>query len=63
MCLLIANGGERGHDHVEAVEPRPALDEMETSGSQRHDENQSERNTPKIAKNLHFGRWSLVVGR
>jgi hypothetical protein len=31
---------------------------METSGSQRHDENQSERDTPKIAKNLH-----LVVGR
>jgi hypothetical protein len=38
---------------------------METSGSQRHDENQSERDTPKIAKNLHLvvGRWSLVVGR
>src|SRR3954447_17091356 len=65
MCLLIADGGERGHDHVEAVEPRPALDEVETSGSQRHDENQSERNTPKIAKNLHLvvGRWSLVVSR
>jgi hypothetical protein len=30
MDLLISNGRKGGDDHVEAIEPRPALDEVET---------------------------------
>src|SRR4051812_46977328 len=33
VYLHVANGGERGHDHVEAIEPRPAFDHPEANGT------------------------------
>src|SRR5690348_14674001 len=59
MDLLISNGRKRGDDHVEAIEPRPSLDEVETrhaDDSQQHECNGDEF---EIAEDFH----GAVVGR
>jgi len=37
MNFLISNGGERGHYHVEAIKPGPALNEVKTRRAHQHD--------------------------
>ena len=65
MHLLIANGGQRRDHHVEAVEPRPAFDEVISRGADRHDKQQQSANDPQIAQGFHSRyRWrSLAVCR
>src|ERR1041385_2164328 len=63
MHLLVSDRRQRGHDHVEAVEPRPAFNEMKSRRADRNNANQRDTDKPKIANDLHSSRWSLVVGR
>ena len=53
MDLLITDGRKCGHDHVEAVKPSPALDDMESSRTDQGEQQQSRADQPKIAEGFH----------
>src|SRR5215469_9886876 len=58
MDLLIANGRQRGHNHVEAIEPGPALNKMEPGSSDKNDDQQREKDKAEIGLDAHeCGRY------
>src|SRR5581483_984820 len=64
MHFLVSNSRERGHDHVEPVKPRPALDEVKSGRADENDSQERQPDRTKIAKSFHkYGRWSPVVGK
>src|SRR5579884_2430934 len=52
MDFLITDGGDGGDDHVEAVEPGPALDVVKARDPDGHENQQGEKNEFEIAKSL-----------
>jgi len=72
MHFLIANGGQGGDDHVEAVEPRPAFDVVISGGANRHDQHEKRADFAKVAEGGHGGfqlsayicgrKWGMIRG-
>ena len=50
---LISDGGQGGDDHVEAIEPRPALDIVKAQRADANHEGQRGREEFKIAESPH----------
>ena len=57
MHFLVADGRQSGDDHVKAIEPGPAFDEMIAGGTDNDYRCQSEPDQSEIAQGFH-----LVVG-
>ena len=53
MYLLIADRRKRSHDHVKAVKPCPALDEMESSRTDQGEQQQSRADQPEVTEGFH----------
>ena len=53
MDLAISDGGDGGQHHVEAVEPRPAFDEMEARDADEDQCQQREEEDLQIEQGLH----------
>ena len=63
MDLLITDGRKCGHDHIEAVKPCPALDEMESSRTDQGEQQQSRTDQSEVTEGFHeLSRWLLVAG-
>ena len=53
MHLLISDGGQGRHHHVEAIEPRPALDVVIARRANRHYQQQERADSSEIAEGFH----------
>src|SRR5579863_2635436 len=53
MHFLVSDGSQRRDDHVEAVEPGPALNVMIAGSTNRHDEQKKRANGSEIAEGFH----------
>ncbi len=67
MYFLISNGGQGRDHHVEAVEPRPALDVVVASGANQHHHHEEYADFPEMTKCWHrksgiSGQWSAKIG-
>jgi hypothetical protein len=53
MDFLIADRGEGGDDHVEAIEPGPSFDEVESGGAESDNEQESSDEKFDVAEGCH----------
>ena len=53
MDFLISDGGQRGDDHVETIEPRPSLDVVKAQRAEANHEGQRGREELEIAESPH----------
>src|SRR5678815_1806515 len=53
MGLLVSDGGEGRDHHVEAIEPRPAFDEVKTGSARERKPEQGHADEPQVAKRFH----------
>ena len=53
MDLAVSDGGDGGQHHVEAVEPRPAFDEVESGDADEDQCQQREEEDLQIEQGLH----------
>src|SRR5437899_3208008 len=61
MDLLIADGRERGDDHVKAVEPRPPFDVMKPRHADESHYDECDCNQLEVSEDAH--ELSLAVGQ
>jgi hypothetical protein len=54
MHLSIADGGDSGQHHVEAVEPRPAFEEMESGHADEDQRHQRQEDDLQVEKGPHL---------